>query len=293
MADGYGLISSVGVDPIEKKPLHHYYPGEDIFSIGSWGCNFACAFCQNWTISQQGVAGGRAFTPRQVVDRASASGGIGIAYTYNEPLVAYEFVSDCAVLAREAGLKNVLVTNGFVSPGPAADLLPLIDALNVDVKSMDDAFYVKQCRGHVKPVLELAEQAAACGCHVEITNLVIPGLNDETRLIEALVEWIASALGESTPLHLSAYHPQFKTDVAATTLHQLEEARTLALKTLPYVYLGNVCSGVGQDTACPHCGKLLVKRRGYATRVVGIIGGVCAGCGCRVDLITRDCPQTP
>ena len=290
-AASYGLISSAQLDPIEKKPLHHFYPGEDIFSIGSWGCNFACVFCQNWTISQQVIEGHRAYTPEQIIARAQQAGGIGIAYTYNEPLVSFEFVQDCAVLARRAGLKNVLVTNGCINHEPAAELLPLIDALNIDVKSMDDAFYVNKCRGHVQPVLDLAEQASATGCHVEVTNLIIPGCNDDDALIESLAKWMASALGPNTPLHLSAYRPQFKLQIPATTLEQLVHARELALSHLSYVYLGNVLSGVGQDTVCPDCGKTLISRRGYHTRMVGIVDGMCAACRRAADIVTRPTPR--
>ncbi len=286
-AAGYGLISSAQVDPIEKKPLYHFYPGEEIFSIGGWGCNFACVFCQNWTISQQVIKGNRAYTPEQIIAKAQQMGGIGIAYTYNEPLVSIEFVQDCAALAREAGLKNVLVTNGYINPGPAADLLPLIDALNVDVKSMDDTFYVKKCRGHVQPVIDLAEQAHALGCHIEITNLIIPGCNDDDALVESLAEWVASALGAHTPLHLSAYRPQFKLQIPATTTEQLVRAYELALNHLAYVYLGNVRSSTGQDTVCPGCGATLISRSGYCTRQSGITDGVCAGCRRPVDLVTR------
>jgi len=286
-AAGYGLISSAQVDPIEKKPLYHFHPGEEIFSIGGWGCNFACVFCQNWTISQQVIKGNRAYTPEQIIAKARQMGGIGIAYTYNEPLVSIEFVQDCAALARQAGLKNVLVTNGYINSGPAADLLPLIDALNVDVKSMDDAFYVKKCRGHVQPVMDLAEQAHAAGCHVEITNLIIPGCNDDDALVESLAEWVASALGPHTPLHLSAYRPQFKLQIPATTAEQLVHAHELALKHLAYVYLGNVRGSTGQDTVCPGCGATLISRSGYCTRLSGVTDGVCAGCRRPVDFVTR------
>ncbi len=294
MAASYGLISSAQVDPIEKKPLYHFYPGEEIFSIGGWGCNFACVFCQNWTISQQVIEGHRSYTPEEIIAKAQQAGGIGIAYTYNEPLVSFEFVRDCAVLGRQAGLKNVLVTNGFVNTEPAAELLPLIDALNIDVKSMDDAFYAKKCRGHVQPVLDLAVQASSAGCHVEITNLIIPGLNDDDALVTALSEWIASVLGPHTPLHLSAYRPQFKLEVPATKEAQLVRVHELALKHLDYVYLGNVLSGTGQNTVCPGCGATLISRQGYRTRLVGIDDGVCASCHRRADVTPRrDQSQVP
>ncbi len=240
IAEGYGLISSENIDPIEKKPLSQFYPGEKIYSIGGWGCNFSCSFCQNWTISQQVMLECKEHTPAEIVERARKSGGIGIAYTYNEPLISFEFVRDCAILAREAGLKNVLVTNGYINSEPAAELLPLIDALNIDIKSMDDAFYVAQCGGHLQPVLDFAMQAVVCGSHVEITNLIIPGLNDADDLIVSLAKWVANNLGRETPLHLSGYYPQFKLNVPATTLVQVQHARGLAMDWLSSVYTGNV-----------------------------------------------------
>ncbi len=286
-AAGYGLISSSQVDPIEKKPLYHYFPGEDIFSIGGWGCNFACVFCQNWTISQQVIHGRHPFTPDEIVSRAQESGGVGIAYTYNEPLVSYEFVHDCSVLARQAGLRNVIVTNGYISPEPFAELLPFVDAMNIDVKSMDDSFYMRKCHGHVAPVLELAEQAVEFGVHVEITNLLIPGLNDDDDLIHQLAKWMADKLGPATPLHLSAYRPQFKLDVPATGYDVLKKARQVALQYLLYVYLGNVMTNEGTCTCCPKCGATLVERHGYHTRITGIEAGRCAKCGRDTEVITR------
>ncbi len=258
VAGGYGLVSSENVDPIEKKPLNRFYPGERIYSIGGWGCNFSCSFCQNWTISQQvgisreqGAGGGAngagseelgegGNSPAEIIEHAIRSGGIGIAYTYNEPLISFEFVRDCAILAHEAGLKNVLVTNGYINSKPAEELLPLIDALNIDIKCIDDSFYVAHCGGHVRPVLDFAVQAVSAGCHVEITNLLIPGLNDNDSQVVALAEWIANNLGRKTPLHLSAYYPQFKLNVPATTLQQVQHAHELALQHLAHVYMGNV-----------------------------------------------------
>jgi len=238
-ADGYGRISSENIDPIEKKPLYHFYPGSSIYSIGGWGCNFSCSFCQNWTISQQ-VMDGRVLTPQQVVERASQSGGIGVAYTYNEPLISFEFIYDCAVAARNAGLKNVLVTNGYINRDSAAELLPVIDALNIDIKSMEDSFYIEQCGGHVQPVLDFAIQAVESGAHVEITNLIIPGLNDGGGQIEMLAKWVAEKLGRETPLHLSAYFPQYKLHNPATTKMKVMSAVDLARKHLKNVYAGNV-----------------------------------------------------
>lgn len=283
---GYGLLSSVNVDPIEKKPLYHFHPGTDIFSVGGWGCNFACVFCQNWTISQQVITGSQRYSPENVVAKASAAESIiGIAYTYNEPLVAFEFVQDCAELAKSRGLVNVLVTNGYIRPEPAAELLPLIDALNIDIKSMDDAFYRKHCRGSLKPVQDFAMQAREAGCHVEVTNLIIPGLNDENSQIEALAKWVRGNLGKATPLHLSAYHPQYKMKIPATPPELLERAYRICKEELLYVYLGNVWTKTGRDTECPECGAVLITRRGYATEVRGMQNGACEKCGRAIEIV--------
>lgn len=285
MAAGYGHISSAHVDPIEKKPLYHFHPGSPIFSIGGWGCNFGCTFCQNWSISQETHLQGNIVAPSAVVDQALQGGCRLVAYTYNEPLVGFEFVRDCSRLVRAAGAKNVLVTNGYGEAAPAAELLPMVDALNVDIKSMDDAFYWKQCRGTLAPVLSFCRQASAAGCHIEITNLIIPTLNDADDLLERLAVWIADNLGPLTPLHLSAYHPDYRTQIESTPPETLERAFELCRRHLPYVYMGNMRSGRGQDTVCPGCGHTLIARQGYATTLQGMRDGRCVQCGRKADVI--------
>ncbi|MFH1477952.1 MAG: AmmeMemoRadiSam system radical SAM enzyme [Verrucomicrobiota bacterium] len=284
-AAGYGLISSRHNDPIEKKPLFHFHPGSTIFSIGGWGCNFACRFCQNWQISQTVTDQSPSLQPDEVVQAARDQHSPGIAYTYNEPLINYEFVQDCARSARAAGLFNVLVTNGFIEEKPAAELLPLIDALNIDIKSMDEFFYKQQCRGALAPVLRFARQAVTAGRHVEITNLLIPGLNDNEEQVGRVSAWVAENLGRETPLHLSAYHPDYKMDVPSTPPAVLERAFARCKRDLAYVYMGNVLSNEGQNTLCPKCGQELIVRQGYAVRVVGIINGACRRCGRPADVV--------
>ena len=283
-AMGYGLISSAHVDPIEKKPLYHFHPGAPIFSVGGWGCNFACVFCQNWTISQRLEPGPRR-APEAIVEQARASGCALVAYTYNEPLVGFEFVRDCARLAHAAGLKNVLVTNGYVEPAPAAELLPLTAALNVDIKSIEEEFYHRQCRGTLAPVLQFCRQALAAGCHVELTNLVIPTLNDRLEQIERLAEWIAANLGPRVPLHLSAYRPEYKAEQPPTPPDTLLQALARCRNHLAYVYVGNVWAAEGQDTRCPACGHELVTRAGYRTALRGLRDGACAKCGQHADFV--------
>ncbi|MFC1497057.1 AmmeMemoRadiSam system radical SAM enzyme [Verrucomicrobiota bacterium] len=282
-AIGYGLLSSSAMDPIEKKPLYHFHPGSNIFSIGGWGCNFKCDFCQNWTISQQIIEQSDRYSPDEVVAKAAASDSIGIAYTYNEPLIAYEFVRDCARIARAKGLVNVLVTNGHINREPAAELLPLIDALNIDIKSMDSNFYREHCHGFLEPVLHFARQAVEAGCHVELTNLLIPGLNDNPDDIKSLAGWIGDNLDDGVPLHISAYRPQYKLKNPPTSMELLEQAYAICSKELSYVYIGNVIMGIGQDTLCSGCGEVLISRHGYSARVLAIDNGVCTACGAKVS----------
>ncbi len=284
VALGYGAVSSLQIDPIEKKPLYHFYPGRPIFSVGGWGCNLSCTFCQNWTLSQQAVPPGRCYDPEAVVDAAGDS--IGIAYTYNEPLVAYEFVRDTAMQARARGLKNILVTNGHINPDPATELLPLVDALNIDVKSMSPEFYRDHCGGELEAVLSFAAQAHAAGCHVELTNLVIPSLNDTESDFRLLAEWIAGSLGSDVPLHVSAYRPCYEMDLPSTPVQTLERAWDICSQSLDYVYLGNVLSEMGRDTHCPVCQAVWIQRSGFCARVTGITDGCCTSCGRAADVVS-------
>jgi pyruvate formate lyase activating enzyme len=279
----YGEVASAHVDPIEKKPLYHFHPGSRILSIGTWGCNFGCVFCQNWEISQETVAT-QSMTAGEVSASAGRDGSIGVAYTYNEPSVWYEFVVDCAQRVKEAGLKNVLVTNGFINPEPADRWLPFIDALNIDIKSMDDAFYRRHCGGRLGPVLASVVQAKRLA-HVEITNLIINGLNDTEDDFERLARWIAEHLGRETPLHLSACFPRYRLKTAATTSATLERAHAICLQHLDYVYLGNVNASIGRDTLCRSCGAVLVSRRAYGGRIEALDGPSCRRCGAPAHVV--------
>jgi len=196
-------------------------------------------------------------------------------------------VSECAGMLKAAGLASVLVTNGFVEEGPASDLLPLVDAMNLDIKSMDDEFYRVHCRAAVARVLRFAVQARKAGCHIEITNLVIPGLNDHPDKIRALADWVGENLGKRTPLHLSAYRPEYKMRIAHTPVATLEQAWAICRERLDYVYMGNVLTERGQDTVCPGCGALQVSRRGYSVGIVGIRAGACARCDRPADFIIK------
>jgi pyruvate formate lyase activating enzyme len=225
-AVNYAQVASMAYDPVEKKPLYHFYPGRTIFSMGGNGCNLGCLFCQNWEISQEVVPTCH-LDPEKAVELGGQQGSIGIAYTYSEPLMWFEYVLDCAKIARQKGLKNVLVTNGYINPQPLDLLIPWIDALNLDIKSMKEDFYRKLCRGTLHPVLHTAE-AASARCLVEITNLVIPTHNDSDEDFQQLVDWIAERLGPDTPLHFSRYFPHYKMEAPATELESLMRARRIA-----------------------------------------------------------------
>jgi pyruvate formate lyase activating enzyme len=276
----YGRVTSVALDPVEKKPLYHFYPGSVILSMGTWGCNFHCDFCQNWEISQA-EALTEGLTPADGAKQAGDRGSIGIAYTYNEPTIWVEHVLESARLVRGMGLKNVLVTNGFINLEPLDELLDVVDALNIDIKSMSDAFYRKLTGGRLAPVLAATVRANA-KAHVEVTYLVISTLNDKTEELEAFGKWVAENLGEETPCHLSAYFPRFRLKLEATPLSVLQAARETVGQYVKHVYLGNVAGGMGQDTLCAGCGALLVSRRGYVVEEVGLKRGSCSACGKRL-----------
>ncbi len=237
----YGKVASVAIDPIEKKPLYRFNPGTYILSVGSFGCNLKCSFCQNWEIAHEKPYT-QDITPEELVDRAlefKKKGNMGIAYTYNEPSIWYEFVLDTARIAKEKGLNNVLVTNGFISKEPFMELLPFIDGMNIDVKGYTESFYGEICKGTLENVKETVEIAAKV-CHVEVTNLVIPGLNDSVEEIGEMSQWLAS-ISEDIPLHLSRYFPNYKMqDRPPTPVKTLEKARDKALESLKHVYIGNV-----------------------------------------------------
>jgi Pyruvate-formate lyase-activating enzyme len=257
-AVNYAACSSYAVDPIEKKPLYHFYPGSRIFSIGTWGCNFACRFCQNWQIAQD-EPDTVAMGPAGAVAAAVGAGprNIGIAYTYSEPSVWYEFVLDTAVAAHERNLKNVVVTNGFLNPEPLGKLLPYIDAFNIDVKAFNEKFYREICAGRLADVKRTVELAAAAA-HVEVTCLVVPGLNDDAAELEELAAWLAG-IGRDIPLHFSRYFPNYKLDAPPTPLATLERAYENARRHLNYVYVGNV-GAEGVNTYCPACGEMVIDR---------------------------------
>lgn len=280
----YGRIVSAAVDPIEKKPLYHYHPGRSILSVAAPGCNLHCQFCQNWNISQDGEARTRSASPVDLAVMAQAEEAVGIAFTYSEPLVWFEFVKDTAAVAREKGLKNVLVTNGYLNPEPLAELLPLIDAANIDLKSMDDLFYRKVCKARLEPILSSIRQFKDAGVHLEITNLVIPGHNDQEDQIAELVDFVAD-LDPEIPLHFSAYHPAWKMKAPPTPLATLLKAREIAAEKLKYVYLGNAQTTEGRDTVCPECETVVIERSGYRSLGKMDQDNRCPGCASPIPVV--------
>jgi pyruvate formate lyase activating enzyme len=281
----YGRIATAALDPIEKKPLYHFHPGRDILSVAAPGCNLHCRFCQNWTLSQQPEAPTRPAAPADLVAAARQQGSVGIAFTYSEPLVWFEFVRDTAVAARAAGLAVVLVTNGYLNKEPLAELLPLVDAANIDLKAMDDRFYRRVCKASLAPVLRAIEQFVAAGVHLELTNLVIPGHNDDDAAIETLVDFVAG-LGRPVPLHFSAYHPAWKLTAPATPRETLLRACEQARGRLDWVYTGNLSSAAGRDSHCPSCGTLLVDRAGYRGVSRLLPDATCPGCRAPQPFVT-------
>jgi len=285
-ADNFGECVSVAVDPIEKKPLYHVCPGRDIVSVACNGCNLRCDFCQNWSISQA-QAPTRHLAPGDLVELARSRGSFGIAYTYTEPIVWFDYILETGKAAHEQGLMNILVTNGVVSEEPLIELLPLVDAMNVDLKSMRPEFYRKYCHVDGAEAVKRTIRLAAERSFVEVTNLLIPGLNDSPEETQELVEFIAG-VSASIPLHFSRYFPAYKMTIQPTPIETLERAREIAREKLHYVYLGNVGLGEDSNTYCPTDGNLLVKRVGYSTEVVGIEDGRCARCGRPVDFLLCD-----
>lgn len=249
----FGRVAARHLDPIEKKPLYHFHPGSTIFSVSGIGCSLGCPFCQNWELAHpkdkllkqdpRVVVDSltEALSPHQAVDMALSyvsRKNIGIAYTYNEPLIWFEYLLDTAKLVRRNGLKNIIITNGYLNEKPFEELLPYIDAMNIDVKGFTNEFY-HRLGGRLEPVLRLAEKAKR-SCHVEITNLLIPGWNTDEEQIKELVDWVADSLGVDTPLHFSRYFPARKLRLPPTSISAMERAGQIGLERLKYVHLGNV-----------------------------------------------------
>jgi len=279
----YGKVAALHTDPIEKKPLYHFYPGRFILSAGSIGCNLDCDFCQNHEISQADPGTyhiSETCSPDELVSKAlDYSGNVGIAYTYNEPVIWFEYIFDTATIAKNAGLKNVLVSNGYINEEPLSELLSVIDAFSIDLKGFSEPFYAKLTGGKLAPVLNTLKQIRLAGKHLEVVNLVIPQLNDDKEVFSSMIQWISDELGDETILHLSRYFPRHRLGIEPTPLQTLKVLGEIANKSLKHVYIGNVDAGQN-DTRCPVCNHLLISRQGYIVSCAGLDAtGKCIACG--------------
>jgi pyruvate formate lyase activating enzyme len=286
----YGSIISMAVDPIEKKPLYHFWPGSDIFSISAVGCNFTCRHCQNWSISQAGPEGVsfEELSPERIVEMTKRYGSRSIAYTYAEPVVWFEFCYDTAKLAHEAGLHNVYVTNGYMNLPAWEDIRPYLDAANVDVKAFSDDFYRRICGAtSMKPVLETCEWMVEHGIHLETTYLIIPRENDDPDEIRKFCKWEVEKLGPEVPTHFSRFYPHYKmTDRPPTPVETLERAVKIAKEEgLQHVYIGNVPGHEADNTYCPRCGELLIERYGFDVTRYELKDKQCPRCGTKINII--------
>ncbi len=276
----YGEITAMAMDPVEKKPLYHFYPGSAIFSVGSRGCNLKCPFCQNWQISQNSEYPATFYTPKDLVNRALKYDTIGIAYTYNEPSVWFEYVMDVSEIVCSKGLKNVLVSNGTLNEKPFDLLCGVIDAMNIDLKSFNGDVYRKIIKGDLETVKRNIATAHSKGVLVEVTTLVVTGINDNFEELINISDFLAS-IDRSIPWHISRYHPSYKYDKDPTDIDFMIDVYEAASESLDYVYTGNIAPSLpGGDTVCPGCGTILVSRSGYNVVVKALDGqGKCSGCG--------------
>jgi pyruvate formate lyase activating enzyme len=286
----YGRLVAQHVDPIEKKPMFHLFPGSLSFSVATVGCNFKCQFCQNADIAQlpsdrAGMIMGDPSTPESVVRAAKRENCASIAYTYTEPTVYFEFALDTAKIAHEQGLKNIFVTNGYMTREALEMVGPYLDGANVDLKAFTDRFYRETCGATIEPVKETLRRMKGRGVFVEVTTLLIPGLNDDPGELKQLAEFLAQDLGTDTPWHISRFHPTYRlTDRPPTPAKTLLTAREIGLKAgLRYVYTGNVPGEEGEHTYCYGCGERLIERWGFYVKGNRIVDGRCPGCGSRID----------
>lgn len=284
---GYGRPTGFAIDPIEKKPLNHFYPGSDILSFGTAGCNLGCKFCQNWHTSKARIADENSIyaSPEDVIRIARKYGAPSIAYTYNDPTIFGEYVIDVSKLARENGIKNVMVTAGYIDKEARKEVYKYIDAANVDLKAFTEQFYHKLTFSHLSDILDtLLWLKNETGVWFEITTLLIPGENDSYDEISRMCGWITDNLGDEVPIHFTAFYPDFKmTDKPRTPLSTLEMARKTALaRGIKYCYLGNVHNVKGESTYCPGCGEVLIERDWHSVLTYKIKNGCCGKCGSKI-----------
>lgn len=288
----YGEVIAAHVDPIEKKPLYHFLPGTTSFSIATIGCNFRCPFCQNWQISQaskrkeKGLSGCK-LTPQEIVSQTKSHRCQSISYTYTEPTIFFEYAYDTAKLAKEVGLANIFVTNGYMTPEALELINPYLDACNVDLKSFREEFYKEVCQGHLQPVLDSIRLMKKLNIWIEVTTLVVPGENDGEEELTNIARFIAG-LDPDIPWHISRFHPNYKFhDAQATPLDALRKALSIGKREgLRYIYIGNVL-GESEDTLCPHCGRVLVPRHGFYIKTYKLKDSSCPFCGGHIAGVFR------
>lgn len=279
-AQNYGRTTSLAVDPIEKKPLFHFKPGTEILSVSPNGCNMRCPYCQNYTISAK-KTDTRQITPEELVTMAKQYNSPSIAFTYTEPIIWFEFIKDVGKFAKPENIELVMVTNGQILEKPLDDLLEIVSAMNIDLKSMSSEYYKKILKGSLEATKRTIEKASE-KIHIEVTNLLIEG--DNASQIEELAKYLAS-IDKAIPLHISRYFPHNNYDKPPTLIETLKEAYETASKYLYYVYIGNAPMEGLEDTYCPECSEVLVKRSGYNTKIIGIEKGKCSNCGRKADLV--------
>jgi pyruvate formate lyase activating enzyme len=286
----YGHISALAIDPIEKKPLAHFYPGSRTLSISSIGCNFTCPWCQNYSLSQSKIddAMTRYMEPKSIVEIASTQECTSIAYTYNEPLINLNYIQDAARFASESKIKNVLVTNGYTNLLAFSQVVDFIDAANVDWKSFNPDFYMKHCNGELSKVIEATQFMYEHGVHVEITFLIIPGVNDSLEEISSMARFIGENMGPEVPLHLSRFFPMYKFGhLPPTPIKTLIKAKQIAMEE-GYIFIGNVQSGKEEDTVCPNCGEHVIERRGYKITGWRLTDDMnCKECGTSIPIVGK------
>jgi pyruvate formate lyase activating enzyme len=282
----YGRPCAMHVDPIEKKPLFHFLPGKKTFSIATVGCNFFCDFCQNWEISKGEFSivddNNDELSPKTVINNCKKENCSIISYTYTEPTIFYEYMFDIAKLAKKEGIKNTIVSNGYINEKPLRQLCKYLDGANIDLKSFSDDYYKKQCKGRLKPVLKTLKILKEEGVWLEITNLVVPGLNDSSIEIEKMCKWISKELGREVPLHFSRFHPDYKmTNLKPTPLETLKRCEEIAKKYLDNIYIGNIAEE--SNTYCPNCREIIISRNSMTTAKNKLKNGLCAKCRSHID----------
>jgi pyruvate formate lyase activating enzyme len=287
----YGSCSSMAADPIEKKPLYHFYPRSYAFSMGTVGCNFKCSHCQNYSISTADpqFSHMQEITPEQVVEYTKQYNCQGVSYTYNEPTIWHEFCYDSAKLVKKAGFYTCYVTNGYISEDPLRELSPVLDAMNIDVKAFKEDFYKKICKARLEPVQNTCIIANELDIHIELTYLVIPTLNDSLDEIRDFCRWIVDKLDENIPVHFSCFHPDYDmTNIPRTPMETLLKIYDIAKEEgILFPYLGNVSHGDYENTVCKKCGNICIERRGYSINLDGLRDGKCMKCGNTIPIITN------